>query len=133
MQLEINISGLSEEIQQVIYNAVLSAKEQLAGTRTWYSHQDAISLLGWPEILLKKGVQYGDLTPITLQGKGGTHYSSTDLTEFHNKILKNRRSKSFDPKYLTYNEILPVSSSEKRSLVTNTRSRQHSKGSEGAG
>lgn len=113
MQLEINIEGLSKEIQQVIHEALLSANEHLAGTRTWYSHQDAISILGWPEMLLKKGVEYGDLTPITLQGRGGTHYSAKDLSEYHDKILKKRRSHSFDPKYLTNATVYSLGAKKK--------------------
>ncbi len=134
MQFEINLEGLSEQIQQVVHDAVLSAKEQLAEPRTWYSHHDAVNILGWPEILLKKGVQYGDLSPITLQGRGGTHYSFKDLSEFHDKILKTRKSKNLDPKYLTNNDkVLSINAPRIRDISRNPPTDEPAKGQKRAG
>lgn len=76
------------------------AQASLAGPH-WVSHADAIGKMGWPEILLKKGVKNGHLNPIKFQGKGGTQYDVQELGAYKEWLMAERRANRLSPDYIT--------------------------------
>ena len=98
----------------------------------WVSHADAIEKMGWPEILLKKGVKNAHLNPIKFQGKGGTQYDAKELSEYKAWIMAERRANRLDPDYLTNtlaqsipdNNVFPDNSRKRRPATGLSRRRK---------
>lgn len=98
-----------QHIEDQFATAMFKAFEKVQGSITqaslatphWVSHSDAIEKMGWPEILLRKGVKNGHLNPITFQGKGGTQYDVKELSTYKEWLMAERRSNRLDPDYLT--------------------------------
>ena len=83
-----------EKVQGSISQAPLAAPH-------WVSHFDAIEKMGWPDILLRKGVKNGHLNPIKFQGSGGTQYDVQELGAYKEWLMAERRANRLDPDYLT--------------------------------
>jgi len=94
-----------QHIEDQFATAMFKAFEKVQGHIThgphWVSHSDAIEKMGWPEILLKKGVKNGHLNPFKFQGKGGTQYDVQELGTYKEWLMAERRANRLQPDYLT--------------------------------
>ncbi len=98
-----------QHIEDQFAAAMFKAFEKVQGSITqaslgaphWVSHFDAIEKMGWPDILLRKGVKNGHLNPIKFQGKGGTQYDVQELNAYKEWLMAERRANRLHPDYLT--------------------------------
>lgn len=93
-QFAVAMTRAFEKIQGSLNQASLAAPH-------WVSHADAIEKMGWPDILLKKGVKNGHLNPIKFQGKGGTQYDVQELGAYKEWLMAERRANRLHPDYIT--------------------------------
>ena len=93
-QFALAMAKALEKVQTELRRTALSAPH-------WVSHHEAVVTMGWPEILLKKGVKHGHLNPIKFQGKGGTQYDVKELSDYKNWLMDERRANRLPPDYLT--------------------------------
>ena len=95
---------LEAQINEALMNAIGRAGDLISGMTIhphWVSHTDATQKLGWPKILLKRGVEMGHLHPITIPGTGGTQYDLEELTRYKHFLMDERRQSRLHPRYIT--------------------------------
>lgn len=99
------LQNIEEQFSVAMHRALEKVQASLGqatlGAPHWVSHSDAIEKMGWPDILLRKGVKNGHLNPIKFQGKGGTQYDMQELREYQAWLMDERRANRLHPEYLT--------------------------------
>lgn len=103
LRLEASESAkLAERLFEHIQAAVQEKFTQLGPTGPhWISHADAIESYGWPEVLLRRGIDAGLLNPIVLLGRGGTKYLAQELDDYSKWIIDQRRAGTLPPEFLS--------------------------------
>lgn len=125
------------QLVEAMFAALDQVKESLrdVGLKPhWVSHNDAVARMGWPDILLKKGVAHGHLNPVKFRGKGGTKYDVNELLEFKNWLMGQHKANKLGDEYITTtynlaqkksdNHVLPRHQSKRRTGDGLSRSRQ---------
>lgn len=98
------LQQLEEQINGVLMNVIGRAEGIISGMTVsphWINHTDATQKLGWPKILLKRGVELGHLHPIVIPGTGGTQYDLEELTRYKNFLMEERRGSRLHPHYIS--------------------------------
>ena len=103
-QFALAMTRAIERVQDNIAQASVAAVH-------WVSHAEAVEKMGWPDILLKKGVKNGHLNPIKFQGKGGTQYDVLELSAYKDWLMSERRANRLHPDYIT-NTLIPSKSDD---------------------
>ncbi|MBC7773976.1 MAG: hypothetical protein H7246_00955 [Phycisphaerae bacterium] len=65
----------------------------------WVTQADAINIMGWKPILLRKGEAYGHLHPLNLGGTSSRAYLPKELQEYHSWISEHLKSGTLPPEY----------------------------------
>ncbi|MCC6280392.1 MAG: hypothetical protein IT262_07325 [Saprospiraceae bacterium] len=98
------LQQLETQINEVVMNVIGKAGGILSGMAVsphWISHSDALQKLGWPKILLKRGVELGHLHPIVIPGTGGTQYDLEELMRYKHFLMDERRESRLHPHYIS--------------------------------
>lgn len=98
------LQQLETQINEVVMNVIGKAGGILSGMAVsphWISHSDAMQKLGWPKILLKRGVEMDHLHPIVIPGTGGTQYDLEELMRYKHFLMDERRESRLHPHYIS--------------------------------
>lgn len=123
------LQNIEDQFATAMFNAFEKVQDSLKASVAsphWVSHSDAVDKMGWPDILLKKGVKHGHLNPIKFQGKGGTQYDIAELGRYKDWLMEQRRANRLHPDYLT--NTLPSPKIASHVLPDNSRKRRSTNG-----
>jgi hypothetical protein len=98
------LQQLETQINEVLMNVIGRAEGIISGMAVsphWINHTDAMQKLGWPKILLKRGVELGHLHPIVIPGTGGTQYDLEELMRYKHFLMDERRESRLHPHYIS--------------------------------
>ncbi len=115
---------IEDQFTSAMFKALEKVQEELqqaAVSPHWVSYSDAVSKMGWPEVLLKNGVKHGHLNPIKLRGKGGTQFDINELAEFKNWLMFQHKSNMLSNKYITATNTLAQKKSDDHVFPHNSR------------